>query len=561
MSVAHDRYLVTTRKKNGRARTQVWESGAPLAVADMTWILEPDHDGVRLRYLGGRDGEIESDASLAVSRAETGRGRTIELPENGVVLELRRLRPLAPAYASVGAKTNEKELPLLLAFEGVGKSTTGYQRIHSAYVAYSRGRPVFTLSSGADGLRIKPLLEGLRAKHRGRPGEKLAENQALKISEEEIRDVTLVWGSHWWKFNRQPASVQAAAVEFASLHQVRTRTNEDTIQKRIAIGMSLALALLMSTLALWPKAPIVPLDPPEAPVVKFVVNRADAIRKPAPPAAAPLQVAEAKPAQKEAAKPAPEKKEPLKREPPKAVAIKPVAKPKAPKVTQPVAKPVVVAAPKKVAPPDPRVQAQAASQARLKALREALGGAKSLTQAASPQGDAGGGGVATGGFEGGSVKVGQTQVRAGYTGSKSGVATAGGGAAGGVGYASGDRANVKTSGGGFVAMDSGGAQVQEGLSRDEVGKVIHSHLDEIRYCHEAAMLYKPGLEGRIAVEFSINAQGRVVAAGVQSSNVDERSLPTCIISKLKTWQFPKPKGGVTVKVAYPFNFKAIARDG
>jgi TonB family protein len=551
MSLAADRYLVTTRK-NGKARTQVWESHEPLPVAGLQWILEPGDEGVRLRYLGGRDGQIENDASLLVSREEAGRGRKIELPENGIVIELRRLRPLPPAYAAVSQPEDKSDsgLPLVLAFEGIGRSTTGYQRIHSAFVAYSRSKPVFTLINGAEGLRIKPLLEGVRLKRRGQAGQKLQEGDTLKLGMEELREVTVVWGAHWWKFNQVPASVQEAAEKFATLHTSRARTDDETIQRRIAIAMSAALAALMLTLTLWPKAPVAPTEAPEAPVVKFVVQKtepkiatpAPIVEKPKPvaaaPAPAPAPVVEKK---QKAPVPPPAPKKVVKVEP-----VKAAPPPKAP----------VPAAPK----PDPRAQALAASQARLKALREALGGAKSLAQAPTPQGNAGGGGVATGGLEGGSLKVGQTQVKAGYSGSQTGVATVGG-TAGGVGYASGDRAAVNTGGGGFIAMDSGGATVQEGLSRDEVGKVIHAHLDEIRYCHETAMLYKPNLEGRVAVEFSINGQGRVVSAQVQSTTVDERSLPQCILSKLKTWQFPRPKGGVTVKVSYPFNFKAIARDG
>jgi len=58
----------------------------------------------------------------------------------------------------------------------------------------------------------------------------------------------------------------------------------------------------------------------------------------------------------------------------------------------------------------------------------------------------------------------------------------------GVGYSSGEHALVQGQGNTMISLNTREFLVDEGLSRDEVGKVIHAHLAEIRYCYESAML-------------------------------------------------------------------------
>jgi hypothetical protein len=101
--------------------------------------------------------------------------------------------------------------------------------------------------------------------------------------------------------------------------------------------------------------------------------------------------------------------------------------------------------------------------------------------------------------------------------------------------------------------------VQEGLTKEEVGEVIHSHLSEIRYCYEAAMLRSSAIEGKLQVAFVIGAAGRVTRAEPKSSTLSDIRLGDCVISKLKTWQFPRTKGGVDVAVNYPFLFKTLGK--
>ena len=135
----------------------------------------------------------------------------------------------------------------------------------------------------------------------------------------------------------------------------------------------------------------------------------------------------------------------------------------------------------------------------------------------------------------------------------------------GFGYKSGDGTGVSGQGKGYVkytpviSTDSLGAEVQEGLTKDEVGEIIHRHLSEIRYCYESAMIHSPDIEGKLIVDFTIAGTGTVRSTAVKTSTLTDPRLDDCILRRLVTWKFPLPKGGIDVAVSYPFIFKTLGR--
>ncbi|MEO5666636.1 MAG: AgmX/PglI C-terminal domain-containing protein, partial [Bdellovibrionota bacterium] len=118
---------------------------------------------------------------------------------------------------------------------------------------------------------------------------------------------------------------------------------------------------------------------------------------------------------------------------------------------------------------------------------------------------------------------------------------------------------VDGQGQGWLSLNLSEAMVDEGLSRDEVGKVIHAKISEIRYCYESSMLRKPELEGKLVIDFVISNAGRVRTANVKETSVEDERLNECILKRLARWEFPKPKSGVEVAVSYPFIFKRLRR--
>ena len=112
---------------------------------------------------------------------------------------------------------------------------------------------------------------------------------------------------------------------------------------------------------------------------------------------------------------------------------------------------------------------------------------------------------------------------------------------------------------GFVSIDLANSSVEEGLTKDEVGEVIHRHMSEVRYCYESAMIRTPDIEGKLIVDFTIGGSGVVKTAEAKQSTLPDPRLDDCIIRRLMTWKFPNTKGGVDVAVSYPFIFKTLGR--
>lgn len=98
-------------------------------------------------------------------------------------------------------------------------------------------------------------------------------------------------------------------------------------------------------------------------------------------------------------------------------------------------------------------------------------------------------------------------------------------------------------------------RVEGGLDREVIRRVILSHRAQIRYCYEKRLNTNPGLQGKVVVEFVIGADGKVTSARAAEQTLADPEVANCLISKLKGWTFPEPKGGGVVVVTYPFLFK------
>ena len=96
-----------------------------------------------------------------------------------------------------------------------------------------------------------------------------------------------------------------------------------------------------------------------------------------------------------------------------------------------------------------------------------------------------------------------------------------------------------------------------GLSQQEVNQVIRAHLNQIRSCYEQLLQRSPSAQGKIKVKFIVNANGRVGSASVASSSINDSVMRGCVTGKVKTWKFPKPRGGQAVTVNYPFVFNPL----
>ncbi|MCX7943849.1 MAG: AgmX/PglI C-terminal domain-containing protein [Deltaproteobacteria bacterium] len=106
-----------------------------------------------------------------------------------------------------------------------------------------------------------------------------------------------------------------------------------------------------------------------------------------------------------------------------------------------------------------------------------------------------------------------------------------------------------------IGISGGTPMVLGSLDKELIRRVIRAHANEIRYCYELELAKNPGLWGKVSVNFVISPTGSVQSAKVKETTLNNQNVENCIISKVKGWKFPEPKGGGIVIVTYPFILK------
>lgn len=93
------------------------------------------------------------------------------------------------------------------------------------------------------------------------------------------------------------------------------------------------------------------------------------------------------------------------------------------------------------------------------------------------------------------------------------------------------------------------------LDREIIRRIIRQHQAEYKYCYEKQLNKKRDLNGKIVVKFTISGNGSVIQASVAQSTMGDSNVESCLLSHIRRWIFPEPKGGGLVIVNYPFVFK------
>ncbi|MFL5352540.1 AgmX/PglI C-terminal domain-containing protein [Archangium sp.] len=171
-------------------------------------------------------------------------------------------------------------------------------------------------------------------------------------------------------------------------------------------------------------------------------------------------------------------------------------------------------------------------------INNALGGLKSGAGVGDAQGV---GGL---GSRGGGTGGGGTALGLGGLGTK------------GNGRGLGDAGGIDLSGRGktITKIVPGKTTVVGGLDKDVIAKIIRSHQNEIKYCYETELNKNPNLQGKVAVAFTIDPAGAVSEANVTETTLNSSTAEACMLSRIRRWKFPEPKGGGVVAVTYPWLF-------
>lgn len=129
----------------------------------------------------------------------------------------------------------------------------------------------------------------------------------------------------------------------------------------------------------------------------------------------------------------------------------------------------------------------------------------------------------------------------------------GGGGGSGSGYGRGSGAGFGGRGRPVPRVRAQEATVKGSLDKDIIRRIVRAHINEVRYCYNQGLKKEPTLEGKVSVQFTISAAGKVPVATVASTTLSDKDVANCSAKAFKRWRFPKPPAGDVVVVTYPLS--------
>ncbi len=108
-----------------------------------------------------------------------------------------------------------------------------------------------------------------------------------------------------------------------------------------------------------------------------------------------------------------------------------------------------------------------------------------------------------------------------------------------------------------VSYSAEDVEVRDGLTREEIERVVKAHEQEVQACYEKALISggNPSLGGRLKVGWFVNSQGRATTVKLEAGPSGGEYLFNCVSQRIQTWQFPKPRGGSGAQVSWPWVFR------
>jgi hypothetical protein len=130
--------------------------------------------------------------------------------------------------------------------------------------------------------------------------------------------------------------------------------------------------------------------------------------------------------------------------------------------------------------------------------------------------------------------------------------TIGHGSGTGTGYgAGGGRGGMRGRTSAVPKLRLGQPTITGNLDAAIVRRYVKRNIQKISYCYEKQLLATPGLAGTVSTKFTIDTDGKVSASTADGVDAE---VSGCVAGVLGGIEFPRPKDGGTVQVAYPFEF-------
>jgi len=114
-----------------------------------------------------------------------------------------------------------------------------------------------------------------------------------------------------------------------------------------------------------------------------------------------------------------------------------------------------------------------------------------------------------------------------------------------------------------VSIQTGQVAVLGAIDKELIRRVIQEHASQIRYCYEQELQRDPKLEGKVVVRWIINGDGHVSNPQVDGggTTLSNDAVHRCMMDRIQSWEFPKPKGGGIAVITYPWILRASGGAG
>jgi hypothetical protein len=100
---------------------------------------------------------------------------------------------------------------------------------------------------------------------------------------------------------------------------------------------------------------------------------------------------------------------------------------------------------------------------------------------------------------------------------------------------------------------------QGDFSKEEILPVVKANQGQITACYNELLAREkkePKPQGVAQLQFEVALDGKVANASLGSgSTINDPTFAACVVEKIKTWKFAAPRGGASVKVAYPMKLR------
>jgi TonB family protein len=497
------------------------------------WVMEQTAQGqVRVRSLATGLGAISNAHSQVLTPEQIKRGVQVKFKKRDseeIRLEVRAVKELHPRFyrESTGVDFSKG----FLVYHCVGEWNTNSTRHGKEYRGTLQSEQIFHVTANGQHATIHPKKDGILVEVNGHV-QSLDGGKELTLSATEFFKASVRFGYASWYFAATSESRRDRIFELP------THAAENREFLKYAAGAALSLLLFLGGVSLLPKPEKEEVIPPQ--ILKVLVKKPKKGPKLEIPGEKKPDTQEKALAQSEQTTKTPKADELIIPKGQAAAANKPLQRKQVQRINR-VAnlyQGVMKGGLMKILD-----SKQILDSAKLGAGGKIKGDSKTLASALSNlsvdmNAGAGSGNSKVVGFGGDSDAGVRGPAQIGYSNGVKGAMTGGTG---------GDR----------IALGTAEAEVEEGLTKEEVGRVIHAHMKEVRYCYESSMVRASRVDGKVILDFTINGKGVIATVKVSNSSLPDAALGECIMRRLRTWQFPNPKGGVKVDVSYPFIFKTL----